>query len=198
MEHANLSKTLLHGADLRETRFGFSALGHAGGDPELELIYDPVVSGARADDSTEWPARFHPRGSPAVYDGSDVLLLKDQPVTIPADGGRHVNSWGATDRVRPKLSRQEGHVDAVFSWCANLKTKTGDRVLVSGDVLLGANLRLLVGQRVRLDGEWWVIGDAVQRDGVLVIERDGQSLRLQVDEVFDANVDRWWWHVDAH
>src|SRR5687767_4515445 len=55
---ADLGSSALCGADLRDTLVGSASLGHPGGDPELALIYNPEIWGARADDDTRWPKGF--------------------------------------------------------------------------------------------------------------------------------------------
>ncbi len=186
LKDADLSRALLHGADLRETRCGASSLGHIGGDPELEWISNPALAGARADDDTLWPAgTSNAVPSEIVYDGPDVLALKGPTLVIPPG-----------DASDPRALRPAaGRVVAVLTWSAICQLDAGPVRTVSGRSLLHANLSVLIGQRVRRNDGWWRIVDADPGARDLLLERDGMALRMDSEEVFEANVNRWWWHV---
>ena len=193
--HADLRRALLHGADLRETRVGNASLGHRGGDPELTFIFNPEVTGARADDDTLWPEKFGFVGTGIVFDGPGVNSLEGQVVNVPIDwDGRVFATWGGGLKEGAPVSNGHGHVYRVQGWSAWISTDTGSEITLPGDRLLASNLQLLTGQRAFYQTGWWQIVGHDDELGTLTLERGSLSVVVLAADHFERNLRRWWWH----
>ena len=185
---ADLSGALLHGADLRQTRFGKSALGHRGGDPELTSIYDPEIFGARADDRTRWPEGFDTSGHGVIYDGPHVLTIEGD-VAVPPKHRRD------PDDGHGRFWKAQG-------WLALIDTDGGP-TSAPGTLLLAFNLHLIVGQPAlhpasadggNDDTTWRVVAHDDNKKR-LSLQRHGETVVVSTKKVLKSNVSRWWWHV---
>ena len=189
---ADLRETRLRGANLCDTAVGWGSLGHPGGDPELSMVYDPAIRGARADDETQWPVDFGFFGMDIAYDGPAILRLVGEHVDVPAQASARLVSWGSWHSPATRCER--ALIRHVGSWWATVDTSTGITG-AAGDRLLMDNLRLLIGQPALHGCAIWKITGHDQRHATLAIERKKTTLIVPAATLFPGNVRRWWWHV---